>query len=139
MTFSPPALQRNEFISGGRQSPPVAKDIMPAVEKPAATPIEALPTEPVSTKEKRAPAKPESQTKKGRATPWGNSDPSAQRTRGHNVRLNDYEMSLIAHAADKLDRSKQQAIIRHLVPILEYTAGVRTREEILHLLDELKR
>ena len=51
--------------------------------------------------------------------PWSNFDPRDKPTSGINLRLNDYELTLIRYVAESEDRSIQKTLKRLLVPALE--------------------
>ncbi len=55
--------------------------------------------------------------------PWSSMDQKAKPTSGINLRLNEYELTMLRHLAAAEDRSIQRIIKRILVPALEVAAG----------------
>ena len=55
-------------------------------------------------------------------TPWSQFDSDAKPTNGVNLRLNDYQLTLLRYVAKHEDRSQQQILRRHLIPLLEKMA-----------------
>ncbi len=55
--------------------------------------------------------------------PWEAFDPKAKPTTGMNLRLNEYQLTLLRYIAETDERSLQQTIKRLLIPAAEETAG----------------
>jgi hypothetical protein len=51
--------------------------------------------------------------------PWKSLDPKAKPIYGVNLRLNEYELSLLRYVSDAEDRSQQKVLKKLLVPALE--------------------
>lgn len=60
--------------------------------------------------------------KKITSFPWEGLDPKAKPTYGVNLRLNEYELSLLRHVSEEEDRSQQKVLKKLLVPALEEAA-----------------
>lgn len=87
--------------------------------KPAAK-LQALPDEQQVAHFVAGASKREPTTK---AKPWEALDPKAKPTIGLNLRLNEYQMTLLRYVAETEDRSIQQTIKRLLIPAAETAAG----------------
>ena len=55
--------------------------------------------------------------------PWEKLDPKGKATAGINLRLNEYQLTLLRHIAEAEDRSLQQTIKRLLIPAAEKAAA----------------